>query len=85
MPRRDVPLPCQQVPIEVLGNRNYHISTLGGYFVGIMATFAINAVTRAGQPALLYLVRSTGLKGRTPRRFSKCSPRRSLRAWAPSC
>lgn len=45
-----------QVPIEVMGNRPYFWAVIGGYLAGIVVTFGVNAVTRAGQPALLYLV-----------------------------
>jgi len=43
------------VPVEVMGNRNYFWPVMWAYGSGLLVAFGANAVTHAGQPALLYL------------------------------
>jgi minor histocompatibility antigen H13 len=42
-----------------LGERAFFLNTLGAYGGGLVFAFAVNYVTKAGQPALLYLVPAT--------------------------
>ncbi|CAG9461850.1 unnamed protein product [Pedinophyceae sp. YPF-701] len=44
-----------EAPIEVMLNRNYFWPVMGAYGVGLFVAFAANAITKMGQPALLYL------------------------------
>ena len=49
----------REVPREVMQNRVYFRNTMYAYIGGLLLAFGANAVTHAGQPALLYLCPAT--------------------------
>ena len=51
----DVP----SVPRETMNNRKYFGTVVLAYVVGLLFAFGANAVTKMGQPALLYLTPAT--------------------------
>lgn len=59
VPTKPTPLPQAPTPIADTTIRNSYLdASMGGYAFGLLLAFTANEVTKAGQPALLYLVPS---------------------------